>query len=72
MELTKIVWMTDEDFYDLVTARSKFGQLTSGFADHPMMERFLRDKAISMVFNSNKLENTLPTGVTFAILRNIL
>ena len=72
VELTKTVWMTDEDFYDLVTARSKFGQLNSGFADHPMMERFSRDKAISMVFNSNKLENTLPTGVTFAILRNIL
>ena len=72
MELTKTVWMTEEDFYDLVTARKKFGQLNSEFADHPMMERFLRDKAISMAFNSNKLENTLPMGVTFAILRNIL
>lgn len=71
MKLTKTVWMTDEEFVDFVATRSKFGQLNSEFADHPMMPSFSRDKAISMVFSSNKLENTLPTGVTFAILRNI-
>ena len=47
MELTKAVWMTDEEFVDFVATRSKFGQLNSEFADHPMMERFSRDKAYS-------------------------
>ena len=27
-----------------------------------MMKKFLQDKAISLVFNSNKLGNTLPVG----------
>ena len=47
MKLTKTVWMTDEEFVDFVATRSKFGQLNSEFADHPMMPSFSRDKATS-------------------------
>ena len=67
MELTKAVGMTDEEFVDFVATRSKFGQLNFEFVDHPIMESFSRDKAISMVFSGNKLENTLPRGVKHSI-----
>ena len=76
MELTKTVRMTDKEFVNFVATQGKFGQLNSEFADHPMMPSFSPDKAISMVFISNKLENTLPTGLkhnnAYAMLKDIL
>lgn len=74
-ELTKLSWMTDDEFEDLVIARKKFSEWNVEFAYHPMMRSFTRDKSISLVFNSNRLENTLPIGLkhsnTYKMLKDV-
>ena len=74
-ELTKLSRMTDHEFEDLVIGRKKFSEWNVEFAYHPMMRSFTRDKSISLVFNSNRLENTLPIGLkhsnTYKILKDM-
>ena len=74
-ELTKLSWMTDDKFEDLVIAWKKFSEWNVEFAHHPMMRSFTRDKSILLVFNSNKLENTLPIGLkhsnTYKMLKDV-
>ena len=62
MQINKLSWMTDDDFNDFVITRKQFDVLDLNFANQPMMKNFSQDKAISLVFNSNKLGNTLPVG----------
>ena len=68
--------MTDKEFSELFVTWSKFCELNSEFSDHFIIQGFSRDKAISMVFSSNKLENTVSTGVkhnnTYVILKSVL
>ena len=75
MKLTKLPWMSEEEFHDLASAKKQFQSFCTDYKDHPMMKNFARDKTISMVFNSNKLENTLPIGVKYSntckLLENI-
>ena len=75
MTLTKLVWMNDDEFRDMVESVSKFKEWSREFSDHPLMKAFARDKAISYVFHSNKFENTLPPGVrhgdTYKMLSNL-
>ena len=65
-ELTKLSWMTDDEFEDLVIARKKFSEWNFEFAYHPMMRSFTRDKSILLVFNSSRLESTLPIGLKYS------
>ena len=66
MEIRKLPWMTDDEFNDFVIAREKFVEWNCKFADDAMMKSFAKDQAIAMVFNSNRLEDTLPIGVTYS------
>ena len=52
--------MTDDEFNDFVVAREKFHEWNRKFAGDAMMKSFAKDQAIAHVFNSNKLEDTLP------------
>ena len=63
MTLTKLAWMSDDEFRDMVESVPKFKEWSLKFSGHPLMKAFARDKAISYVFHSNKFENTLPLGV---------
>lgn len=67
--------MNDDEFDDLVASVPKFDRWNAEFANHPMMKGFARDKAISFVFNSNRLENTLPAGLkhsnTYKLLKDV-
>ena len=71
-ELTKLSWMTDEEFEDLVIAWKKFSEWNVEFAYHLMMRSFTRDKSISLVFNSNRLENTLPIELKYSNMYKML
>ena len=67
--------MSEEEFNDHKTAREQFEFFNSTYAFHPLMKSFSRDKAILLVFNSNKLENTLPNGAkrsnTYKLLNDV-
>ena len=75
MHPVKLYWMEDDEHNDHIKIRAKFRDLNEKYSNHPMMKNFARDKAISMVFASNKLENTLPAGVkhsdTYKLLKNM-
>lgn len=66
--------MTDDEFNEYRDIAPKFNEFNEKYKDHKSMENFARDKAITMVYCSNKLEDTLPKGVesgeTIKILLN--
>ena len=73
--MSKPNWLDDSDFRDLTLAHASFAEFEKTYARHPNMEGFATSKAVSLVYCSNKLEDTLPKnakqGVTFKILGDI-
>ena len=73
--MSKPNWLDDSDFRDLTLAHASFAEFEKTYARHPNMEGFATSKAVSLVYCSNKLEDTLPQnakqGVTFKILGDI-
>ena len=72
MKIKKLPWMTDDEFNDFVVAREKFYEWNCKFAGDVMMKSFAEDQAIAYVFNTNKLEDTLPVGVTYSSVSKFL
>ena len=72
MKIKKLPWMTDDEFNDFVVAVDKFYEWNCKFAKDTMMKSFTKDQAIAHVYNSNKLENTLPVGVTYSSVSKFL
>ena len=60
------------EFNDFVVAREKFHEWNRKFAKDTMMKSFAKDQVIAHVFNSNKLEDTLPVGVTYSSVYKFL
>ena len=54
MEITKLLWMSEEEFNDYKTLREQFQNMRSKYKDHPMIKSFSQDKAISLVFKVGK------------------
>ena len=58
-------WMSDDEFKDFKNTRFYFKKYCEIYRDHSLMKNFKRDKVISMIFFSNKLENTLPSDIKY-------
>ena len=67
--------MSEEEFNDCKIVREQFQNMCSKYKDHSMMKSSSQNKVIFLVFDSNRLENTLPSGVkyndTYKLLENI-
>ena len=72
MEITKLSWMSEEEFNNYKVVREQFQNMCCKYKDYPMMKSFSQDKAISLVFNSNKLENTLSSAVKYNDIYKLL
>lgn len=60
----KTFWMTPEELEELADSVPKFPTFCAKYASHPSMIEFRKHKAISMIYTSNKLEDTLPKSAS--------
>ena len=75
IDIKKPCWLDDSDFLDLTRAHKNFQFFEQKYTSHHNMERFATCKAVSLIYCSNKLEDTFPKnvkeGTTFKILSKI-
>ena len=58
----KLPWIDDDEYLDFVQSYQKFQFFSKKYQNHPLIENFSKSKAVLLIYCSNKLENTLPTG----------
>jgi len=74
--LIRGVWIEDdEEFESLKSFIRSFDITQNPYSGHPHLPEFRRHKAISLIYSSNKLESTIPIGMsqmdTYKILDNV-
>ena len=58
----KLPWIDDDEYLDFLQSCQKFQFFSKKYQNHPLIENFSKSKAVLLIYCSNKLENTLPSG----------
>jgi Fic family protein len=74
--LMKTYWMNDRDIEQLCDVVPRFSEYSDKYSSHEAMADFRKHKSIAIIYDSNKLEDTLPKSAkeheTYQILYSLL